>query len=186
MHINGISVNYRISLFGTACFSVLTLCCQEKELRYSAPPEIDPYVQRFQEEALQRGVHVDLHEEGLVINFETLSQGKAGRCKPNDFPKQVTIDPSQWKKLDDPQREVLVFHELGHYILNRDHNNHTLPFGECASLMDENDEEGGFICSNNYYTSQWRQYYLDELFDSSTFNMKDLYDIAYPVTFSIL
>ena len=142
--------------------------CQDKELLYSAPPELNAYVQIFLEEAAHRGKHIDLYAEGLVVNFGTLSRGKAGRCRPNDFPKQITIDSSQWEKLDAPQREVLVFHELGHCILNRDHNNDKLPFGECASLMDGNDEEGSFVCSNNYYTSQWRKYYLDELFDPDT------------------
>jgi len=161
-------VNLKGKFLGIVCFMVGLNGCQDKELLYSAPPELDTYVQTFLKEASSRGRPIDLYEEGLVVNFGTLPRGKAGSCRPNDYPKKVTIDAAQWKKLDEQQREALVFHELGHCILNRDHNNNTLPFGECASLMDGNEEESGFVCSNNYYAAQWRRYYLDELFDPDT------------------
>ena len=69
--------------------------------------------------------------------------------------------------------EVLIFHELGHCVLGRLHQNDYLPNGDPKSLMIQNeldqyacvyDLSGDNDCNNLFK----REYYLDELFDPTT------------------
>ena len=87
----------------------------------------------------------------------------AGKCKTNGWLKKITINKKHWNRLDSLQKELLIFHELGHCILGRGHRNEKFPNDECISILDGKEE--GFDCSNNYYSPSWRTYYLDELFD---------------------
>ena len=93
------------------------------------------YVQNFIVEGAKRGVKITLEKEGLIIEFDSLANNKAGRCRPNGFSKIITINETMWKDLDSFQRRALIFHELGHCVLMRNHNNKLLPRGECASLL---------------------------------------------------
>ncbi len=72
-------------------------------------------------------------------------------------------------------KEALIFHEIGHCILGRSHNNEPLPNGDPKSIMViENqklywpciydiDGNGGPDCNNTFK----RAYYVDELFDEN-------------------
>jgi len=56
------------------------------------------------------------------------------------------------------QKERLVFHELGHCVLNRSHLETVGTDGHCLSIMNSAQR-----CSDNY-NAQTREKYLDELF----------------------
>lgn len=61
--------------------------------------------------------------------------------------------------LNDLQREIAIFHELGHAILKRQHTNETLPNGDFKSIMFPTPYD-----LYTLYTPEKRKYYLDELF----------------------
>lgn len=103
----------------------------------------------------------------LRIIYEDLPATNGGKCTRSLlFPDRISIDKVVWQQMNERQREAVLFHEFGHCFIGRDHRNEKLSQGECASLMDG--RENGFFCSNNYYSENWREYYLDELFDENT------------------
>ena len=165
--------NFLMQLHLFKCFRLLLLlltglfvpACQKYQ--HSLPEELDPFVDKFIEEAGKRGRDLSQIKEGLIIQYEDLPDKSGGKCTRSFFfPNRISIDKFFWQQMNDRQKELLLFHELGHCVLNRDHRNERLSQGECTSLMDGNEE--GFFCSNNFYSKKWRDYYLDELFDEST------------------
>lgn len=143
-------------LLGT--FPFLQAC--EKTIQHNE--EFSPYIQKFLTAANTRNHNINLEKIDLRINFGKIDTHYEGKCKPGNV-KQITINKILWNKLDTLQKELLIFHELGHCILGRTHKNEIFPTGECKSIMDGKEE--GFECSNNYYCPKWRTYYLDELFN---------------------
>ncbi len=131
----------------------------------SIPPFIQRVYEEFKWEGLARGVDVTQANEGWELRFDKLTGLKAAKCQTRGKRVDITIDSSKWKRLDEFQRRGLLFHEFGHCFLNRRHRNEKLVSGECVSLMDG--KEGGFYCSNNFYSPHWWSYYVDELFDPS-------------------
>lgn len=133
----------------------------------SFPEELEPFIDKFIEEASKRGRDLSRIKEGLIIQYEDLPEKSGGKCiRSFFFPNRISIDKFFWQQMNDRQKELLLYHELGHCVLHRDHRNERLSQGECTSIMDGNEEE--FFCSNNFYSEKWRAYYLDELFDEQT------------------
>ena len=83
-----------------------------------------------------------------------------GQCAHDPgTPTTVIIDKSYWDNASDLEKEFLVFHELGHCVLNRDHLDESDPFGNCISIM----TSGNAQCIINY-TPATREGLIDELF----------------------
>jgi hypothetical protein len=96
-----------------------------------------PYVEAFEEEANLRGLSFTQAINLLDTHFEDISQtGVAGQCSwSSQHPNTVTIDTPFWNNASDLSREFVVFHELGHCILNRGHNESQNANGFCLSIM---------------------------------------------------
>ncbi len=58
------------------------------------------------------------NEHNQVLRYKSQA---IGYCIPSSILPVVYIDISTWNRLDDLLREELVFHELGHCLLDRDH-----------------------------------------------------------------
>ncbi|MDP5171855.1 MAG: hypothetical protein NWR72_16520 [Bacteroidia bacterium] len=138
---------------------------------YEVPAIIQPYVDAFEMEAAKRGIELDI--SNLQVEFTTdLDDGKgneaAGLCHfqsaSNPTPR-IELDTTSFNWQNNLyHREILVFHELGHCILNRLHRDNELPNGNIASIMRSTGEQvyGGIL--NGFK----RDYYIDELFDENT------------------
>ncbi len=149
------------------CFiCLLLLCACTWQQRNKIPPDVQPYLQAFQQEADKRGI--DVYLDDLLVTFDTALSRYSGNTyalEPNAVAARKTMWTSPLIILDTTQlwwknpqsREKVIFHELGHCILNREHKDELLPNGEGASLLNT---------YNNLtrYNSQTRKYYLDELF----------------------
>jgi len=123
------------------------------------------YARRFAEEARERNVSVDLSDLTLVFTDEMIVVDGQSFCGyafnfNSDSPPYVEIARSCWEEYSDEQREILVFHELGHALLQRAHHNDYLPSGSLASLMNSVNT----VSVYDSYTLVKRAYYLDELF----------------------
>ena len=134
--------------------------------RVSIPDTFQPYVDKFIAEGKARGVSIDLNKNGLIVLYASLkSRDAAGLCAYKD-PNEVTIDPASWLNSPESYKEFVIFHELGHCILDRRHRNDVLPNGEWTSIMRGDPETPGRTWTTNYNGAR-RKYYLDELFNQS-------------------
>lgn len=145
--------------------------CQKEELpakKYEVPDIIQPYIDDFIAEGAKRGENIII--DNLVVEFTTSIQDReaAGLCTfaTENGPPKIQFDSTSanWQN-SIYSREALVFHELGHCILDRrQHKDDIMSNGNFASIMRTKGEQmfGGQI--NNFK----RDYYLDELFDANT------------------
>ena len=145
-------------------------------LVYDVPAEYQRFIDKFIYEASSRGYSITI--DNLIIkNDDTLEAPHCGKCNSNDIDintqKIVSINSNTKCWFSDAQLEVLVFHELGHCVLGREHDNGQLPNGDLKSLMNENDISVYSLCvypleNEPCDNSFKRPYYLDELFDQNT------------------
>jgi hypothetical protein len=123
-------------------------------------PEIQPFVDQFYMEARSRGLDLDV--PNMKIQFKNIKGKETGRC--NMVFKTIYIDKEsiQWKY----NPECLVFHELGHLILKRNHRNDVIN-KYCLSIMSNQDDPiyDTHIGDRLY---DRRTYYIDELFNPKT------------------
>lgn len=122
--------------------------------------ELSSYTMEFIQEGQKRLSNFDQNIGDFDIQFGELPEGKAGSCKK--LKRLVTINPDLWTLMDSIQRKALVFHELAHCVLDRDHVDSALPRGECVSLMVGHASDS--TCYYDFYSNDWKGYYLDELF----------------------
>ncbi len=127
----------------------------------NTPVELWEYYQRFEEEAALRGENIDLNSKNLTAEImEIEDYGVAGTCSfSSHAPNHIVIDESFFNQTSELLKEMVIFHELGHCVLFRGHNEATYANGTCASIM----RSGVEGCRDNYRTST-RKVYLDELF----------------------
>lgn len=146
--------------------NLITLDEPEVTVDNSSYPGVDEalwvYFQRFEEEGRLRGIEVDLKAANITGVIEALGEDDvAGQCTyASHLPNHVTIDQNFWNGASDRSREFVVFHELGHCDLGRDHHEVATSNGICVSIMRSGLED----CRDNY-TPITRASYLDELFD---------------------
>ncbi len=116
-------------------------------------PVFDPYIERF-ESYYNSPVK-------STINFGTKFEGKViGVCY---YPfRKIEINKLYWDKASDTEKEMLIFHELGHCELHRDHNK--------SFILDNNNNEipeslmYPKMFNPNIYLN-YRDYYIMELFN---------------------
>ncbi|MBT28979.1 MAG: hypothetical protein CMO01_04885 [Thalassobius sp.] len=120
------------------------------------------YFNRFEEEGLKRGIQVDLRFGGItgeIINLE--EEHVAGKCRFNSLKRShLEMDLTYWNSASDKNKEFVIFHELGHCYLFRDHREALNNDGTCISLM----RSGIGDCTDNY-NAKTRANYIDELFN---------------------
>ncbi|MDX1906930.1 MAG: hypothetical protein SF053_07825 [Bacteroidia bacterium] len=148
--------------------SGLQACKRDDPKVYEVPSIIEPYIELFEEEAAKRGQTLTI--DNLKVEFATdlLGGDAAGLCtfaSASSPTPHIRLDTTSFNWQNNLyHREILVLHELGHCILNRQHRDDFLPNGNIASIMRATGEQvyGGSL---NAFK---RDYYLDELFDPNT------------------
>ena len=118
-----------------------------------------PFVDSFLEEANIRGISLDSSQISSIQFGDTDFGGVCFRNSGN-----ILINEDSWNKRTDFSKEFLIFHELGHCVLDRRHDNGVLPNGLCKSLMMGSGEN---MCRYNF-NDIWLGYLTDELFDPNT------------------
>lgn len=126
--------------------------------RIGVDSSILPYVERF--EAYLGHTIDDLHIELVRLN-KTNRGHIAGVCNISKYDTNkyfIEIDEDYWYFYGDTKREMLIFHELGHCELNKQHNDVILSNGCPKSLMSPNKFDIWCYRDN-------KQRYLAELFN---------------------
>jgi hypothetical protein len=125
----------------------------------------------FEKEASARGKTINFHELQIVF----VEEGIPGICHLNiqkesldgifEYQKRIMlirINRIFWRDAHDFKRERLLFHELGHCIFDKDHNDESASepglTGYPKSIMHH---DANSIPEVLYY--QYRSYYMDEL-----------------------
>jgi hypothetical protein len=124
---------------------------------YDVPEEFAPYVERFQQEAAANGVHLSITD--LRVQFGQMrSASETGACEINgDETPTITVNQAAWDRRSDAEREELMYHELGHCALKRQHNLARAHDGRPASIMNP------YSLGRHTY-EQHRDEYVAELF----------------------
>lgn len=98
------------------------------------PFNLDKYIDKFILDA-KTNHNIDLsyvNKKDRLILFKELEGDKiASAYNMNDDDSVlVLVDPENWYEANQPKRWYIIYHELGHDILNLDH-------GECGPMMNE-------------------------------------------------
>jgi hypothetical protein len=120
----------------------------------STNKEFIPYIERF--------TRATTITPDISINFNKL-EDYVGVCFIfNNGQRKIEIDAQFWDEADDLTREELLFHELGHCVLNRDHD---------LTLTSHSDYDYNFPNSIMYpyvfggapFYEQFKDHYWEEL-----------------------
>jgi Zn-dependent peptidase ImmA (M78 family) len=137
-------------------------CTEYAENEVKISPKLQSYFDTFAKEAAERGIEVDFAKNGIFgdLDIITSSTGAVGQCFHNkNSPNRVLIDVRYWNKIDSNSKEFLIFHELGHCILFREHLDSKKSNGHCISIMHSSED----VCKFEYDKNS-RKEYIDELF----------------------
>ncbi|GAB4342688.1 MAG: hypothetical protein OHK0038_22630 [Flammeovirgaceae bacterium] len=155
----------------------LVASCKDKNetepIKYEVPAQVEPIVERFKEEALKRGKSLIINNLIVKLSNEPIEPS------PNQFSCGITfgeitglkqnliqIDTQclAWRH-SEVSKEILIFHELGHAILLRHHDDSKLPNGDWKTIMTG---QNWSIFDYYIFNPEKRNYYLDELFNPAT------------------
>jgi predicted DNA binding CopG/RHH family protein len=128
------------------------------------------YVLRFVAEAKARNITVDISRLNIKSVSQRISVNGVSYCGytfsalPADVNIQIAAINGCWSDLSDASKEILIFHELGHGLLGRSHDDTLLPSGLRKTLMYPTTQ----FYMYTEFTPALRSYYLDELFNVNT------------------
>lgn len=118
---------------------------------------LQSYVEKFSQDAARFGRQTNTSH--VVVQFGTVEKsGAAGECKVDEAGNRtIVINEEAWSGYGKQYREMLIYHELGHCVLNRTHSTDLGSDGNPDSLM----------YPNLFYAAVYefnRDGYLNELF----------------------
>ncbi len=145
---------------------LLNSCTKQREAEIqfgSVDEKLWVFFEQFEIEGKKRGVDIDIRNLGITGEISEIRDDYvAGTCTySHRNPNHITIDLNFWNNSDDFSKEMIIFHELGHCYLYRDHLEGRLSNGACRSIM----RSGLENCVDNYNRFT-RNMYLDELFEN--------------------
>jgi hypothetical protein len=160
-----------------ACVIILCGCKAETDFTpiLKIPAEFQPCVDSFIAAASERGYKITVNN--LIIQYDSsLSIAYCAKSNvtssKNNVQKIIYVNPNIKCWQNNLQLETLIFHEMGHCILGREHDTSLLPNGDAKSIMYPDDISLYAPCAypigdscNQLYK---RSYYLDELFNPNT------------------
>ena len=134
-----------------------------KEYGYEVDNEVLPFFEIFELEGLERGINVDLDTEGIGATIDFIRDNSTvGQCQTSDQGnRRIFIDQAFWEGYSFSEKEFIIFHELGHCFLKREHDNSIKGNNVCSSIM-----QSGVSGCRNQYNETTREEYLDELFSN--------------------
>lgn len=113
------------------------------------------YVERFEQET---GIKVQ-----VPVFYGTIKEDFAAVCEVySDGYKQIRVNSKYWTMLGELGKEELVYHELGHCVLNRDHtDSFTVLWPQGYSIP--NSIMYPYVFGDSFFYSIYREHYVQEL-----------------------
>lgn len=83
--------------------------------------DLKEMIKIFLEDCKNHGININ--EQIIKSEFKTLDKGVLGLSygKDNDELIDIKVDPEQWSNASNPKKWYLIYHELGHDVLNLKH-----------------------------------------------------------------
>ncbi len=110
-----------------ALLGVSASACAPKEKQHDSFLQVDApfqdFVHNFETVSAEEGQSVSISD--LVVQFgNTPTLNETGVCEwaDNETPK-ITVNQRIWNTLNDYDKQEVIFHELGHCVLKRVHQN---------------------------------------------------------------
>ena len=118
----------------------------------STDPSVMPYYWRFQGDT-------GVSPFGMALSIVPLRVGELGRCTiytghDKDY-REIRLNSNVWNTMSDMDKEQLIYHELGHCVLGRQHDDSTIDGYTPKTIMATNHFP-------EYRYVQYRKYYLLE------------------------
>ena len=134
---------------------------QSKPMVYYETEELKMYAQRFEAYSAIYSSKGSVAIYNLRIVFGPMNEEKAvGLCSLDlSGTSTVSIDKAYWDTASPPQKEVLIFHELGHCVLGRGHNDQLNESESPLSIMYSDIRPA-------YYYPYEKERYLRELYNT--------------------
>jgi len=125
-------------------------------------PDLKKYVTKFEKVAKHHNKNIKI--DNLILTFaddlgknDVRNASIIGKCYYEDTPRVVIDEDHFYNSLDGNEKELLVFHELGHCILKRKHLKTKTKKGTPKSIMYP------ILFSGDTYSYHYK-YYMKELF----------------------
>lgn len=89
--------------------------------------EVKPYYSRFKEFEKEFNKYPS-HRGLLIVISSSFSADSevAAYCEHDIYTQKIVINKKYWDLLPDPEREVLIFHEIGHGLYDKRHKYDTI------------------------------------------------------------
>jgi hypothetical protein len=148
------NIRHIIFISGLAILSVGCGKAQVLELG-----QFSPYVQSFVNESSGNGHSLEVND--LIIRFGAMrSKFERANCSITEGQTPViTVNETTWNQINEYDRESMMFHELGHCVLLREHRADVDNSGIPVSMMNP-------YALNSYVYEARRNNYVKELFGS--------------------
>lgn len=153
-----------VALLFTGCGSDITNPLDPDRIEHEPKIDLGPfssYVDAFLNDAYNNGSRVSISD--LVVRFKDIPKEDEtktilGRCwlSSTESPT-IDIDPEEWERLGPTSKHLLMYHEMGHCVLKRDH------FDDGDSIMNT------YLLSSVKFEKN-KEAILAELFDESKYN----------------
>lgn len=165
------------TFFICVVFLLINSCKKESNNNFIVriDPEFEPVVDSFVKAAADRGYNISI--TNLIIQYDSALDSRYCAASnaissTNNVQKIIYVNAKLKCWQNSRQLETLLFHEMGHCLLGRDHTNEQLPNGDPKSMMYPGDISMYAPCSypigNDCNVLYKREYYLNELFDANT------------------
>lgn len=122
-------------LFLIGCLFLQNCAPINHSYKLQIPQEVMPHIVQFEYEALMHGKNIRITD--LVVEFKPELGDAIGLCYYGNetYTPKIELARWWWNFSSYEEREVLIFHELGHCILERKHNYDTDDLGNPKSIM---------------------------------------------------
>jgi Putative phage metallopeptidase len=122
--------------------------------RKPSTPEFEKYVTKFEQE-------FNIDTFGIPVHFKEMEGTEVGVCYyfHIKYWRSIGIKKEYWESVSDVDREILMYHELGHCVMGLEHDDTLFdvgPFNINNSLMNS------YTIPDVFYIN-FRQHYIDDL-----------------------
>lgn len=140
--------------WGTLLLSLVLLVACGKEHRVTG---FETYVSAFESASQEIGSRKTVG--GLIIDWDETGAVQVAQCETGTAfaTPHIRVNQNYWNRSNETTRQIMLFHEMGHCVLDRLHRSDHLASGAPASMMFPN------LISPTAYQNN-RTYYLQELF----------------------